>query len=95
MTQNSLEQIMQKQGRNAAIAIVAEGKTVGLTCDNKRRSLHASEKDPTSEYFNQGRECYHIFTQALTEKLEDILSKRKITYHYVIPTWDEPINLFI
>ena len=89
----TLDQIMTESAIEKAQWIYTEGRTVGLTCDNMRRSLKRMDAKTGSEYYGRGASCYHTFVTVLTREVDRLYRTRNLICRYTVPKWDDPINL--
>ena len=87
-TKRDVREIVKDQALSDAKKIFKQGKTVGLTADNYRRTLKKTECDNSLPYFDRGRELYALYLKTLTTAVEQIYADHGMTIRYDVILWD-------
>lgn len=89
MAHLSLEEIMFEAARRDARKVIKDGSTVYVCALNQLLLLKRSDANHNLDYFRRGRECFHTYTQALTEIVTSYFTRHDMKYTYHLPSWDD------
>lgn len=93
MSEVAILDVVRKEALKDAQRIYNEGGTVGLACENKRRSLIRLSADPSLAYYRNGYLCYSAYVETLTAEVERIFASHGMRIIYSVPKYGENAHL--